>query len=161
MKMKLAITIALLLALAGCGDSSERAIGLYRYQHALSGSEKIAEVKKDGDAYLFVEDVIRNSNAIALSKTTDGLSYNAIALKISEDGNTIYFGPINGTRVDGRYLSDRLAAIESNKKACVELQSEVDGKRDTLPAKQWNEYVASVKQRTPADCRIVGANTVW
>lgn len=161
MKFKSIAIIGLALSITACGDSNEKAVGLYKYNIALTGTEKIAEVKKDGDAYLFVEDTIRKSNAIALTKTADGLSYNNIPLKLSEDGNTLYFGPINGARVDGNYLSERLATIERNKKLCAELQEEVNSNEKAMPKEQWNEYNKSLKSRTPADCRIVGAGMRW
>lgn len=105
MKIKLLIAIALALGITACSDDNKNAVGLYKYSHNLSGTEKIAEVKQDGTTYLFVEDVIGESNAIALTKTADGLSYNNIPLKLSENGDTLYFGSINGTRVDSNYLA--------------------------------------------------------
>jgi hypothetical protein len=161
MKIKLITTIALALAITACGDNNERAIGVYKHNVALTGTEIISEVKKDGDTYLFIGDAIKNRNIIALSKTTDGLSYNNIPLKISEDGNTLYFGQINGTRVEASYLSERLTTIESNKKICAKLQAEVDGNEKTMPKEQWNEYNKSLKIRTPDDCLIVGAGMRW
>lgn len=160
MKIKSLITIALAVGISGCVDSNEKVIGLYKYIHNFSSTEKIAEIKKDGDAYLFVEDVIRKSNAVALTKTNDGLSYDNMPLKLSEDGNTLYFGPINATRVNASYLSQRLANIESNKKACAQLQSEVDNNK-TMNNEQWNVYIKSINDKKPADCRIIGADMRW
>lgn len=161
MKIKLITTIALAFAITACGDNNERAIGVYKYNVSLTGTEKISEVKKDGDTYLFIGDAINNRNIIALSKTSDGLSYNNIPLKVSEDGNTLYFGQINGTRVEASYLSERLATIENNKKLCAILQTEVDGNEKTMPKEQWNEYNKSLKTRTPDGCRIIGAGMRW
>jgi len=161
MKVKSTIAILIALAISGCSDNNEKLVGIYKYKHSFSGTEKISEIKKDGDAYLFVEDVIRKSNSIALTKTDDGLSYNNMPLKISEDGNTLYFGPINGTRVNDGYLSERLATIENNKKACTELQSEVKNNDKTMQTEQWNEYTKSIQSKTPADCHIIGAGTRW
>lgn len=161
MKLKLIATIALALNITACGDSNEKVIGLYKYDFAMAGTERIAEVKKEGDAYLFIEDVIQSSNAIALAETADGLSYNNIPLKLSEDGNTLYFGPVNGTRVDGNYLSERLETIGNNKKICAELQQEVNDNAEIMPTEQWNEYSKSLRSRTPADCHIVGAGMRW
>lgn len=157
MKIKLLIAVALAFGIAACSNKYENAVGVYKYNHDLSGTEKIAEIKKDGDTYLFVEDVIRKSNAIALAKTADGLSYNNISLKLSADGNTLYFGPINGTRVDNNYLSERLMTIDSNKKACVQLNREVEQNDKLMNDEQWNEYIKSIKGKKPDDCRIVGA----
>ncbi|MDV5863674.1 hypothetical protein QM298_22895 [Pseudomonas mendocina] len=161
MKTKSLIIIAFAFGITACGDSNEKAIGLYKYNVALTGTEKIAEIKKDGDAYLFVEDAIRKSNAIALTKTSDGLSYNNMPLKLSEDGNTLYFGPINGARVDANYLSERLASIESNKKACAELQSEVEQNDKSMNKEQWNEYIKSINGKKPNGCNIIGAGMRW
>lgn len=161
MKIKLLSTVALALAITACGDNNERAIGIYKYNVALTGTEKISEVKKDGDTYLFIGDAINNRNIIALSKTSDGLSYNNIPLKISEDGNTLYFGQINGKRVEASYLSERLTTIDNNKKICAEIQAEVDDNEKTMPKEEWNEYNKSLKIRTPDDCRIIGAGMRW
>lgn len=161
MKIKLLITIALALGITACSDNNESAVGLYKYSHNLSGTEKVAEVKQDGATYLFVEDVIGESNAIALTKTADGLSYNNIPLKLSENGNTLYFGPINGTRIDSNYLAERLKIIENNKRACAQLQSEVEQNDKTMNKEQWNEYVKSIQNEKPDDCRIIGAGMRW
>ena len=161
MKFTLMTTLILALNIAACGDSNEDAVGLYKYKAPMTGAEKIAQVKKDGDVYLFVEDVIRNSNARALTKNADGLSYNNMPLKISEDGQTLYFGRINGVRVDNHYLSERLNAIENNKKICAELQKEVTGNEKNMSKEQWNEYIKSLKSRTPTDCNIIGAGMRW
>lgn len=161
MKTKPLITIALAFFITACGDSNEKAIGFYKYKHNLSGTEKISEIKKDGDAYLFIEDAIRKSNAIALTETADGLSYNNMPLKLSEDGNTLYFGPINGSRVDANYLSERLAAIESSKKACAKLQREVDQNDKDMNKEQWNEYIKSINDKKPDECHIIGAGMRW
>lgn len=161
MKIKAVTTIALALILTACGDSNEKAIGVYKYNVALTGTEKIAEVKNDGETYIFIGDAIRKKNIIALSETDDGLSYNNIPLKLSEDGGTLYFGQINGTRVDVNYLSERLESFENNKKACETLQAEVDHNSKTMPKEQWNEYNKSLKSRSPADCHIIGAGMRW
>ncbi len=161
MKIKSLITIALAFGITACGDNNENAVGLYKYSHNLSGTEKIAEIKKDGDAYLFVEDVIRKSNAIALTETADGLFYNNMSLKLSENGNILYFGPINGTRVDTNYLTERLITIENNKKACAQLQSEVEQNDKSMNKEQWNKYIKSIKGKKPDDCHIIGAGMRW
>ena len=160
MQFKSIVIIGLALSIEACGDSNEKSVGLFKYE-ARAGKEKIAEVKKDGDTYLFIEDAIRKSKPIALTKTADGLSFNNIPLKLSEDGDTLYFGPINGARVDSNYLSERLATVERNKKLCTELQEEVNGNQKAMPKEQWNEYIKSLKSRTPVDCRIVGADIRW
>jgi len=161
MKVKSVTTIALTLVITACGDSNEKAIGAYKYNVALTGTEKIAEVKKDGDTYIFIGDAIRKRNIIALSKTDDGLSYNNIPLRLSEDGKILYFGQINGTRVEASYLSERLASFESNKESCEKLQAEVNQNSKDMPKEQWNEYNKSLKSRSPADCHIIGAGMRW
>ena len=161
MKIELLIVIAFAFGITACSDSNESAVGLYKYSHNLSGTEKIAEIKKDGGAYLFIEDVIRKSNAIALAETADGLSYDNIPLKLSESGNIIYFGPVNGTRVDSQYLAERLITIEHNEKACAQLQSEVNENDKLMNKEQWNEYVKSIRDEKPDDCRIIGAGMRW
>lgn len=161
MKIKSATTIVLTFIITACGDNNEKAIGAYKYNVALTGTEKIAEVKKDGDTYIFIGDAIRKRNIIALSKTDDGLSYNNIPLKLSEDGNTLYFGQINGTRVDTDYLAERLTSFDDNKKACEKLQAEVNENEKSMPKEQWNEYNKLLKSRTPDDCNIVGAGMRW
>lgn len=161
MKIKLLITVALALGITACSDSNENAVGLYKYSHDISGTEKIAEVKQDGTTYLFVEDVIGESNAMALTKTADGLSYNNMPLKLSENGDALYFGPINGTRVDSHYLTERLKNIEINKKACAQLQGEVEQNNESMNKEQWNEYVKSIQNKKPEDCRIIGAGMRW
>ncbi len=161
MKIKLMVIAVLAFGITACSDSNESAVGLYKYSHNLSGTEKIAEIKKDGDAYLFVEDVIRKSNAIALAEKDDGLSYDNMPLKLSENGDALYFGPINGTRVDSQYLAERLVTIENNEKACVQLQDEVDQNDKSMNKEQWNEYVKSIRDKKPDDCHIIGAGMRW
>lgn len=154
MNTKSVAMMAIALVLTACGNSNEKAVGLYKYDVSLTGTEKIAEVRKEGSAYIFVEDVIRKSNGIALTETADGLSYSNMALKLSEDGNTLYFGPINGTRVDRSYLTERLETIENNKRLCAELKEEVEANKENMPRAQWREYADSFKGRTPPDCHI-------
>lgn len=160
MKIRSIVTIALAVGITACGNSNEKAVGLYKHS-SFMGNEIIAEVKKDGETYLFIEDVIRGTNAMALTESADGLSYNDMSLKLSEDGNTIYFGPMNGIRVGREYLSERLELIENNKKACAALQGEVDANEKNMQKEQWNDFVGSIKSRTPADCRIVRAGMRW
>ncbi len=161
MTFKSIVTIAIALSITACGDSNDKAVGLYKYNVEMRGIETIAEVKKEGDVYLFIEDAIRKSNALALTETADGLSYNNIPLKLSEDGNTFYFGPINGIRVDGRYLAERLEAIENNKIICATLQQEVNDNKKNMSKEQWNAYNQSLGGKTPDDCHIVGAGMAW
>ena len=161
MKIRLTSTIALTLAISACSDNNESTIGIYKHNVALTGTEIISEVKKDGDTYIFVGDAIKNKNVIALSKTPDGLSYKNIPLKVSEDGNTLYFGKITGTRVDASYLSERITTIENNKKICAELQAEVDKNENTMPKEQWNDYNKLLKTKTPDGCHIIGAGMRW
>ena len=151
MKLKFVSTVAFALFLTACGNSNDKAVGLYKYKSEVNGTGKILEVKKDGGAYLFVEDVIRKSNAVALAEMPDGLSYNNIPLKISKDGKTLYFSSINGSRVDKKYLDEKLAEIENNKKACAALQEEVKANR-SLDNKSWNKYVKDLK--IPEDCEV-------
>lgn len=161
MKLKLIITTVLTLCIAACSDNTETLIGLYKYKKTLAGSERISEVKKDGDTYLFVEDVIGKSNAIALTETSEGLSYNNMPLKLSADRNTLYFASISGTRVDKTYLDEKLATIEQNKKTCSALQGEVNANAKSLGKESWNEYVKSLPGKTPTDCHLVGAGMRW
>lgn len=151
MRLKFVSTVAFALLLTACGDSNDKAVGLYKYKSEITGTEKILEVKKDGEAYLFVEDVIRKDNAIALAETPDGLSYNNMPLKISKDGNTLYFSSINGSRVDKKYLDDKLEEIEQNKKACAALQKEVKANK-SMDRESWNNYVKELK--VPDDCDV-------
>jgi len=84
-----------------------------------------------------------------------------IPLRLSEDGKILYFGQINGTRVEASYLSERLASFESNKESCEKLQAEVNQNSKDMPKEQWNEYNKSLKSRSPADCHIIGAGMRW
>jgi uncharacterized lipoprotein YehR (DUF1307 family) len=161
MKLKLVFATVIALCVTACSDNNEKAIGLYKYKHNMSGTEKISEVKKDGSTYLFVEDVIRKSNAIALTETPEGLSYNNMPLKLSEDGNTLYFSSINGTRIDNKYLDEKLAEIEQNKKNCAALQSEVNTNNKSMDNESWNKYVKSLRDKTPNDCHLIGAGMRW
>lgn len=161
MKLKLVFTTVIALCVTACSDNNEKAIGLYKYKNNMTGTEKISEVKKDGNTYLFIEDVIRKSNAIALTKTPDGLSYNNMPLKLSEDGNTLYFASINGTRIDKNYLDEKLSAIEKNKKTCAVLQAEVSTNAKSMNNESWNKYVKSLRDKTPDDCHLVGAGMRW
>jgi len=161
MKLKLVLVTVIALCVTACSDNNEKAIGLYKYEHEASGKEKILEVKKDGNTYLFIEDVIGESNAIALMETSEGLSYNNIPLKLSEDGNTLYFYSINGTRIDKKYLEEKLAEIEQNKRICAELQAEVDMNKNSMDKESWNNYVKSLRDRTPDGCRLRDANMRW
>ena len=161
MKVKITAMIALSILIAACGESQDKAVGLYKYKNQYTGTEKIAEVKKDGDAYLFIENVLQNGNAIALTNSDDGLSYRSMQLKISEDGNTIYFGPINGTRISADEFKSKLDAIESNKKACNELREEVIANDKTMKNEEWNSYVKSLSDKMPNDCRIAEASRRW
>ncbi len=157
MKIRLASTIALTLAISACSDNNESTIGIYKHNVALTGTEIISEVKKDGDTYIFVGDAIKNKNVIALSKTPDGLSYNNIPLKGTEDGSTLNDGKITGTRADANYLSERI----TKKKICAELQAEVDKNEKTMPKEQWNDYNKLLKTKTPDGCHIIGAGMRW
>jgi hypothetical protein len=161
MKLKLVFTTVVLLCVAACSDNNERAIGLYEYKHNMTGAERISEVKKDGDTYLFIEDVIRKSNAIALTETAEGLSYNDMPLRLSEDGNTLYFASINGSRIDRNYLEDKLAAIEKNKQACAALQTELNANAKSMDKESWNKYIKSLRDKTPDGCRLIGAGMRW
>lgn len=161
MSIKSITTIALTLCITACSDSNEKAIGLYKYNNNLTGTEKISEVKKDGDNYLFIEDVIRNSNAIVLTKTAEGLSYRNMPLKLSSDGNTLYFSSINGVRVDSNYLSEKLTTIGNNKKSCATLQDEINANEKSMNNEQWNEYIKSLRSKTPEDCHLTGAGMRW
>ncbi len=161
MKLKLVLAIVIALGVTACSDNNEKAIGLYKYKNNLTGTEKVLEVKKDGSTYLFIEDVIHKSNPIALTETPDGLSYNNIPLKLSEDGNTLYFSSINGTRIDNKYLDEKLATIEENKKNCAALQTEVNANAKSMDKESWNKYVKSVRDKTPDDCHLIGAGMRW
>lgn len=162
MNIKQACTTALTLCISIYANADENAIGLYTYNSPTTGSERIAEIKKDGDTYLFIEDVINKTNAIALSKGADGLTYNNMALKLSKDGSSLYFGPINGSRVDNNYLSERLETLAKNQKTCAALQNEVDTQSKAgLTTAEWNEFSQSLKTRTPADCHLIGAGMRW
>ena len=159
------IAIAFTLLLTACGDNNEEFIGLYKYKH--SYTERILEIKKDGDTYLFIEDVLKNGDPRALSDTSDGLFYNDgmffknTPLKLSDDGNTLYFGPVNGTRVSREYLAEKLSAIEQNKILCERLQNEVNSNKESMDTEQWNQYVETLRGRTPKDCRLRGAGRKW
>ena len=153
MNMTSIAVVVLALCVTACGDGNNKAVGLYKHSSNFTGTDRIVEVKKDGDTYLFIEDVIGKSNAIALTKTADGLSYNNMPLKVSEDGKTLYFGPVNATRVDTTYLSEQLANIEKNKKICESLKIEAKANKG-LATEQWNKYIETVKSRKPANCYV-------
>ncbi|WP_153020640.1 hypothetical protein [Pseudomonas sp. BMS12] len=160
MQIKATLIAALTLLLVGCGSDHDKAIGLYQYENKFTGSERVAEIKKDGDTYLFIENVLNNTDAMALSESDEGLSYRNTPLKLSEDGNTLYFGPINGTRISSDDLKAKLAAIEKDEKICGELQEQVAANK-SLQKDEWNAYVKTVREKMPEDCDIVGAAMRW
>lgn len=160
MKIKATLIATLAILLMGCGNDHDKAIGLYKYENKFFGWERIAEIKKDGDTYLFIENVLNNTNAMALSESGDGLSYEDMPLKMSEDGNTLYFGPINGTRISSDDLKAKLAAIEHDEKICNELREQVIANK-ALQRDDWNAYVKEVREKMPDDCRISEASMAW
>ena len=160
MKIKATLLAALTVLLTGCGNDHDKAIGLYKYDNKFFGWERIAEIKKDGDTYLFIENVLNNTDAMALRESDEGLSYQDTPLKLSEDGNTLYFGPINGTRITRDDLKAKLAAIEKDEKICKDLRAEVIANQ-SLKKDEWNAYVKEVSKKIPKDCRINEASMVW
>lgn len=160
MQIKATLIAALTLLLMGCGNDHDKAIGLYKYENKFFGWERVAEIKKDGDTYLFIENVLNNTDAMALSESDEGLSYENMPLKMSEDGNTLYFGPINGTRISSDDLKAKLAAIEQDEKICAELREQVIANK-SLEKDDWNAYVKEVRKKMPEDCRISEANMAW
>ena len=160
MQIKATLIAALTLLLVGCGNDHDKAIGLYQYENKFTGSERVAEIKKDGDTYLFIENVLNNTDAMALSESDEGLSYRNTPLKLSEDGNTLYFGPINGTRISRDDLEAKFAAIENDKKICKELREQVIANK-SLEKNEWNAYVKDVRGKMPKGCRISEANERW
>ncbi len=155
------IVIAFTLLLTACGDKNEEVIGLYKYEDDWSNTEAILEIKKDGDTYLLIGDIIKGSEPRALSETSDGLSYRNTPLKLSDDGDTLYFGSVNGTRVSREYLAEKLSTIEQNKILCEKLQNEVNSNNESMNAKQWNQYVETLSSRIPEDCHLIGAVKRW
>ncbi len=160
MKIKATLIATLAILLMGCGNDHDKAIGLYKYENKFTGSEKIAEIKKDGDTYLFIENVLNNTDAMALSQSGEGLTYRNMALKLSEDGNTLYFGPINGTRISSNDLKAKLAAIEKDENICKELREQVIANK-SLEKNEWNAYVKDVREKMPKGCRISEAYERW
>lgn len=160
MKIKATLLAALTALLMGCGNDHDKAIGLYKYDNKFTGSERIAEIKKDGDTYLFIENVLNNTDAMALRESDEGLSYQDTPLKLSEDGNTLYFGPINGTRITPDDLKAKLAAIEKDEKICKDLRAEVIANQ-SLEKEAWNAYVKEAREKMPKGCRISEANERW
>ena len=160
MKIKATLIATLAILLMGCGNDHDKAIGLYKYENKFFGWERIAEIKKDGDTYLFIEDVLNNTDAMALSESDEGLSYEDMPLKMSEDGNTLYFGPINGTRISSDDLKAKLAAIEKDENICKELREQVIANQ-SLEKEKWNAYVKEVRKKMPKGCRISEANESW
>ncbi|MBA4244943.1 MAG: hypothetical protein C0452_13575 [Pseudomonas sp.] len=159
MQIKATLMATLTVLLMGCGNDYDKVLGLYKYDTFIAG-ERIAEIKKDGDTYLFIENVLNNTDAMALSQSDEGLSYQNMPLKLSEDGNTLYFGPINGTRISSEDLKAKLAAIENDEKICKELREQVIASQ-SLEKDEWNAYVKEVRKKTPKDCRISEANERW
>ncbi|MDG1582339.1 hypothetical protein [Pseudomonas sp. GOM6] len=160
MQIKATLIAALTLLLVGCGNDYDKAIGLYQYENKFTGSERVAEIKKDGDTYLFIENVLNNTDPMALSESDEGLSYRNTPLKLSEDGNTLYFGPINGTRISSDDLKVKFAAIKNDKKICKELREQVIANK-SLEKNEWNAYVKDVRGKMPKGCRISEANERW
>lgn len=160
MHIRATLIAILAILLMGCGNDHDKAIGLYKYDNRFTGSERIAEIKKDGDTYLFIENVLNNTDAMALSQSDEGLSYRNMPLKLSEDGNTLYFGPINGTRISRDDLKAKLAAIENDEKICKELREQVIANK-SLEKDEWNAYVKEVRKKMPKNCHIIEANERW
>ena len=161
MRFKLYSALLIAATLTACSDNQTKVFGYYSYKNELNGRERIAEVRKDGDSYLFIENALDNEHALALQKSTDGLSYQGAALTVSEDGSKLYFGPIHGTRVDKSYVEAARAKMEQDRKACDALQEEVTANAKALEAPAWNAYVRTLPGKTPKGCQLKGAGMRW
>jgi hypothetical protein len=161
LKFKYIIVTSFVFILSSCGGSNEKYIGFYEYENKFIGSVKICEVKKDGDAFLFIEDSLVGSSPIALSQIDGELSYNGASLKLSDNEDILYFGPINGKRVSLEYLSNLKMQIVKNKELCSQAQAKVDTNKGSMERKEWNSYVANLESKAPKDCRLQNTSMGW
>ena len=151
-----------ILFLSSCGESKDDYIGSYLYKSPLTGSEILAEIKKDGDSYLFIENLKYPTRVLPLSVEDDGLSYNGQLLKISEDQSKLYFLGKTADRMSQSMLVEREKNQIKLREACSNIQAEIDHEASLgLSAKEWNTYVRSVRNTAPEGCNFKGLNLKW
>jgi hypothetical protein len=156
------ILATLVLLLSGCADSQEKYLGKFSYKNPFIGKEEILEIKKDGDAYLFNEDITSINKITPMKKIPEGFEINSKTISLSADNNTLYFSNQSAQRVDSSYAEKYLLKIKENKKNCDELQIEVNTKhKEISDSKKWNEYVKTLKAREPEDCNLENSGMRW
>ncbi|ENM5791798.1 hypothetical protein V4V45_003696, partial [Vibrio mimicus] len=120
------------------------------------------EIKKDGDSYIFIENLKYPSKIFPLSIEDDGLSYNGKLLKISEDQSKLYFAGITADRMSQSMLVEREEGQRKLRETCNKIQAEID--HETLlgrSTKDWNAYVRSVQNTAPEGCDLKDLNLKW
>ncbi|EGR1985716.1 TPA: hypothetical protein NG570_004543 [Vibrio parahaemolyticus] len=151
-----------MLFLVGCGESKDNYIGSYLYKSPFTGSEILAEIKKDGDSYIFIENLKYPSKVLPLSIEDDGLSYNGKLLKISEDQSKLYFAGITADRMSQSMLVEREEGQRKLRETCNKIQAEIDHETSLgRSTKDWNTYVRSVQNTAPEGCDLKGLNLKW
>lgn len=149
-------TVILAIVLSGlvaaCSDNNDRIVGHYTYNMEINNTEAIAEIRKDGDIFLFNDNVLRNKGGMVLSNTKDGLFLRSTPIKLSNDGNKLYFGSISAIRVNSSNVQSRLKKKDEDKKLCASLTSEMDKNYELMKRSEWDAYINSVKAKLPQDC---------
>ncbi|WP_412513487.1 hypothetical protein [Shewanella indica] len=149
-------------ALTGCGESKDEYIGTYSYVKASTGKEILAEIKKDGESYFFVENIDRPSQILALGIEDDGLVYNGKLLKLSSDQSKLYFAGITADKISEPELNEWKKKRDELAKICDKIQVQIDQEiKQKLSNSDWNEYVREVRATAPDDCNLKGLNLKW
>src|SRR5690554_8228782 len=128
--LRTACVIFLILSLSACGDSNDEYIGHYSYVRPSTGSEALAEIRKDGGVYLFYETT--KANALALESTDEGFEYNGKSIRLSSDGSTLYFASMTAERVSEEAASKWMKGRETAKGVCEKLQAKVKANSSTM-----------------------------
>lgn len=158
--LRTVLIVFLIFTLSACSDSNDEYIGYYSYVRPSVGEEMIAEIRKDGDVYLFFENTDRD--ALALDSTDVGLDYNGKSIRLSSDGDILYFAGITAERISETAVAERKENKRKAEEACNKLQAEVDARSDAIKdEQQWNDYVQQTRPTVPEGCRITGLGTRW
>ncbi|HHK8465374.1 TPA: hypothetical protein ACQYBX_004649 [Vibrio parahaemolyticus] len=156
------VTLLSVTGLASCGGNKDEYIGTYSYVKVSTGKEILAEIKKDGKSYLFIENIDRPSQVLALGVEDDGLVYDGKLLKLSSDQSKLYFGGITANKISESELNEWKKKRDELAEICGKIQVQIDQEtKRNLSNSDWNEYVRNVRATTPDDCKLKGLNLKW
>lgn len=118
MKIKLTLISALCFFLFGCGgDKYESYIGLWKMVD--SSTPKIAKIYKDGETYLFDENILNKNKPMVLKRADNQLSiengFIRVTLGISADGKTLHVANQEYTKINEEKLNEIKSTIEKEK----------------------------------------------